>query len=209
MARPKRSAASYRRREAVREPYDRVLLVCEGKKTEPYYFEGLRIHYALNSVNISIRPADGSDPVSIVQFALRHIDEFDRGYCVFDRDEHANFDTALTMLRESQPGQTGKLTAIPSFPCFEIWPLLHFRYSTAEIYRVGRQSPGDVAVRELSKFIPGYTKGHSGVFRILLPTLPVGMRNAAQLERDNIRTRSNNPGTKLHRLVHYLMHLRD
>ena len=209
MARRRRNAGSYRRQEAIREPYDRVLIVCEGEKTEPHYFEGLRVHYLLSSVNITITPAAGSDPVSIVQFALRQIGEFDRGYCVFDRDEHRNFDSALEMLRTSQPGQSGKLIAIPSFPCFEVWPLLHFRYSTAEIRRTGQRSPGAMAVHELTNYIPTYTKGHRGIFNALLPHLPTGLRHAATLARDYLQTGAQNPGTKLHLLVQYLMRLRN
>jgi len=37
-----RRPESYRRLSPQREPYDYVLIVCEGEKTEPNYFYGLR-----------------------------------------------------------------------------------------------------------------------------------------------------------------------
>ena len=78
----RRAAGSYARRGPVREPYDRVLIVCEGKKTEPYYFRGLRLHYRLSSANIEIMPADGTDPLSIVSFAQTRLGDYDRAFCV-------------------------------------------------------------------------------------------------------------------------------
>jgi hypothetical protein len=58
-----RAARSYRRRPAVREPYDVVLIVCEGEKTEPGYLQGLKNAYRLSSANITIVPGEGNDPV--------------------------------------------------------------------------------------------------------------------------------------------------
>jgi len=95
-----RSASAFRRREALREPYDVVLIVCEGKKTEPEYLRGLQKTYRLSSANIKIVPGDrGNDPVSVVNFALEEHRQangiFDRVYCVFDRNGHANYEEAL------------------------------------------------------------------------------------------------------------------
>ena len=47
-----REAESLRRQAAKRVPYDVVLIVCEGEKTEPYYFKGLRKHLRLSNANI-------------------------------------------------------------------------------------------------------------------------------------------------------------
>ena len=49
-----REAESLRRQAAKRAPYDVVLIVCEGEKTEPYYFKGLREHLRLSNANIVI-----------------------------------------------------------------------------------------------------------------------------------------------------------
>ena len=75
MARRRRTAADYARRGPAREPYDLVLIVCEGTKTEPFYFDGLRVAERLSSANIKVTPAVGSDPMSIVQYAERFEDD--------------------------------------------------------------------------------------------------------------------------------------
>ncbi|VAW46556.1 hypothetical protein MNBD_GAMMA03-583 [hydrothermal vent metagenome] len=47
-----KSISNLERKKAKRAPYDRVLIVCEGEKTEPYYFSELIDYYRLNSANI-------------------------------------------------------------------------------------------------------------------------------------------------------------
>jgi AAA15 family ATPase/GTPase len=67
--RKSRSASRLQRHAPRRESYERVLVVCEGAKTEPIDFSELKDHYRLSNANIRITPADGSDPVSIVRTA--------------------------------------------------------------------------------------------------------------------------------------------
>ena len=93
---PKRrgySTPGLRRRSPRREPYDRVLIVCEGEKTEPNYFRELCAHYRLSTANIEVTQGEGNDPVSVVRTAkrlqkseTRQGERYDRIYCVFDRD---------------------------------------------------------------------------------------------------------------------------
>lgn len=92
MGRRPRPVQFYRRKRAIREPYDVALIVCEGEKTEPGYFEGLKKAHRLGSANIKVVSGEGSDPVSIVKHALREYQRggYDRAYCVFDRDGHAS-----------------------------------------------------------------------------------------------------------------------
>jgi len=151
MARRKpRPESQTKRRGPKREPYDRVLIVCEGEKTEPYYFNELKDHYRLSTANISVTPASGSDPLSIVHTAksikadaTRQRNPYDRVYCVFDRDEHANFEAACQQMADA------RLDSARSWPCFEVWLLLHFRYSREPFARSGRRSPADNCIRKL------------------------------------------------------------
>ena len=142
-----RVATEYIRRGPQREPYEFILIVCEGEKTEPNYLGGLRATYRLSSANIKIVHPDATDPMSIVNFAETELgckDEgYDRVYCVFDRDSHANYDAALRRIQNSQHGISGRLQGAISVPCFEIWLLLHFRYSTASFTASGRRSACD------------------------------------------------------------------
>lgn len=197
MPRPRRPE-SYARGAPKREPYASVLIVCEGSKAEPNYLLGLRSAYRLSSANIRITPADGTDPLSVVEFAEAEFDRggYDLAFCVFDRDEHPNFPQAINRIL-----QLDKFCAIPSCPCFEIWILLHFAYSAAPRAR-------DEALSEVIKHYNSYTKGSKTSFQDLAPRLVNAIRNSRRLEADNRRTGADNPATKMHVLVEYLIGLR-
>ncbi len=124
-----RSAKGLQRRAARRDAYDKVLIVCEGKKTEPHYFHGLRNHYGLNTANVQVCGECGSDPNSVLSFAKQRYreekdagDAFDKVFCVFDKDAHTNYDGALKAIATAQP--RNNFVAINSVPCFEYWLLL-------------------------------------------------------------------------------------
>lgn len=199
-----RRAESYRRRGPQREPYDSVLIVCEGEKTEPHYLDGLKLALKLSSANIRVTPADGTDPVSIVRFAERLAKDagYNRVYCVFDRDGHANFAEALGLIR-----QLG-FREIVSWPCFEIWILLHFVYSTAPFNSAGNQSACDLVVRAVKRHFAKYTKGHRGVYHHLESKIATAVTHAKRLAQHNNSTGSANPSTAVHELVEYLQNLK-
>jgi hypothetical protein len=204
-----RLARTFARREPKREPYDYILIVCEGAKTEPNYLQGLRTAYSLSSANIKI-VHDKTDPKSIVEYALTEMakDDFDRAYCVFDRDGHQTYDKALQLIGQSDEGKQGRLMAITSWPSFEIWILLHFAYTTAPFNAAGRKSAGDRVLAEVLKRMAGYTKGGKGVFEALASKLETALTNAKKLEKHNATTKSNNPHTKVHLLVTALISLK-
>jgi len=209
MARRKpRSAATYRRRGPVRESYDLVLIVCEGEKTEPEYFTGLKQAYSLSSANIRISHGDGSDPVSVVKYALERGRDFDRVFCVFDRDGHQNYQQALDKIAGSSMGRKGKLEAITSVPCFEIWILLHFGYSTAPFVKAGYKSACDKVVDAIHVHLPAYHKAFGGVFEHLQPRVNDALNHGNQLAQYNQDTGSENPATRVHELVKVLRDLK-
>jgi len=192
----------------MREPYDTVLIVCEGAKTEPFYFRGLRSSYRLSNANILITPAEGTDPVSIVKFAEQRVSQYDRTYCVFDRDTHPNYGAAIQRAANSKPGIGGKLMAITSVPCFELWLLLHYRYSTAPIVASKGKSPGGIAEKELTRHIPKYKKGDENIFEIVNPLYQTALGNAKALHKHSVETASDNPHTRVYELVEYLRQLK-
>jgi hypothetical protein len=207
-----RNASAYRRKGPTKEPYDVVLIVCEGSKTEPNYFKGLRAAYKLSSTNVDIVPPEyGNDPVSIVRFAESQLsnDTYDRAYCVFDRDGHVNYTDALRFVSESAFGRANRLVAIPSVPCFEVWLLLHYRFSDAPFVGAGGLSPCDQVIRALKEHLRDYAKGRKDTFRQLQPLLEIALQNADLLSRNNINSGSENPATKIHDLVQYLRNLRS
>jgi RloB-like protein len=206
-----RARQRFSRRGPVREPYDVVLVVCEGSKTEPSYLQRLRVSRRLSSVNIRIVPPPRGDPLTIVNFAIRQLEvdpEYDRGYCVFDRNQHATFDTAIRRVIRSNLGREGRLIAIPSTPCFEVWILLHYLYSTSPYVAAGGVSACDRVIRDVQQHFPTYAKGHRAVFAELMVRLNQAVIHAHRLESHNAVTGTANPATTMHHLVNYLIALK-
>lgn len=209
MPRKPKKTADLRRKGPERDPYDRVLIICEGEKTEPIYFRELRDHYNLSTANISVTPAQGSDPLSVVRYAKkrqrdesRQGEKFDKVYCVFDRDEHTNFDAASSQLNYSD------ILAARSWPCFEFWLLLHFGYQRPPFHPARGKTAAQLCQSSLKTELPAYTKGMSGIFDALLPHLDAGIQNAAKAHLDAQQTGDKNPSTEVHELVKYLRDLK-
>ena len=157
-----KSPRGYSRRGPVKEPYHVVLMVCEGSKTEPNYLRELRSIYRLSSANVIIVHPNATDPLSIIHAAARALNsgEYDRIYCIFDRDDHANYDLAVQRIAEYPK----KIFAINSVPCFEVWILLHFKYSSSPFSRTGMESACDKFLREVALHISDYKKGDMHIF---------------------------------------------
>jgi hypothetical protein len=148
------------RRLPFREPKPIILIICEGERTEPGYFDGFARACRNPRVRIQIAREHGKDPRRLVTTAKEHKkraeadakrerDEnlvYDSVWCVFDVDDHSNVSDAMQMARDN-----GLKLAV-SNPCFELWLLLHFRDSPGMQHRVMIQ-------QMLSKHVPGYDKG--------------------------------------------------
>jgi hypothetical protein len=211
--RKQRLAASLKRQRARRAPYDRVLIVCEGAKTEPNYLTEVRNTYRLTTANIDICGEEcSSDPLSVVNFAIKKFrgdQDYDRVYCVIDRDKHGTFDAALDKLRQTRLGNGVIFDAIISVPCFEFWLLIHFVYTTRQFCAPGNSSNCELVIRELDRrgLLPGYRKGALDIFSLTKDRLPTAIKNANKLERHNHSASTNSPATNMHQLIEYLISL--
>ena len=193
-----------RRPGPTKQSCDRVLVVCEGTKTEPYYLKELLDHYRLNTANVVVL-GTGVDPVSIVdkakkrrQHELQRGDRFDRIYCVFDRNSHENFSQASQIARQSD------FRLARSWPCFEFWLLLHFQYTRKPYASGGGKSASQHCVLDLRINLPDYSKGSTGVFLKLLPWLVKANSRAIRAEKDAQASGEENPSTEFNHLVEYL-----
>ena len=203
----RRRLANLRRGGPRREPYSRVLIVAEGQKTEAAYFTGAAKHYRLSTANVVIL-GQGADPTAVVREAIklkrreqRRGDAYDRVFCVFDRDGHANFETA------SQRASAMGIELARSWPCFEYWLLLHFDYSRKPYVRSGTRSPCDACIRDLRQHIPHYHKAQHNVFPDLLDRLEQAKNRAVRAHDDSLATDERNPSTEVHGLVDFLQRL--
>ena len=195
------------RREArLRAPAPRILMVCEGEKTEPKYFRELIGAWGLNP-QVQIGSHDGSSPDKVVAHA-EHLQElarlegdaFDEVYCVFDRDAHERFADAVARLK--QLGRPFK--GVVSVPCFEFWLLLHFRYTAKPYARTDKKSVGNAVVSDLKtqEGFAKYDKGMEGVFGLLEPKLSAALKHAKTLAANPVdHSEHTNPSTQIHELI--------
>ncbi len=209
MGRQARTRNQVQRTKPRRESYDRVLIVCEGSKTEPNYFEDIRNEYRLSFVNVEVK-GTGTSPRTVVRKAKelckksrRQKDAYDSVYCVFDRDEHVDFDQACN------DAIRAGLKLARSWPCFEFWLLLHYGQWRRSFSRSGTRSPADQCIQELRKRFPEYEKGKEKIFSKLKHQLEEAKTNAASGLRDAKQTGECNPSTEIHLLVEYLQSLTD
>lgn len=199
------------RKIGIRKPYDRVLIVCEGSKTELLYFKALREEYQLHTANIEICNSSGTDPISIINYAkTRYIEAknegnaFDRVYCVFDKDQHSNYDSAIKMLEALSPKNVFFSTI--SVPCFEYWILLHFIYTTKPYFSTHKKSVADNVITELKDYIPHYEK-NINVFDLIKHNILFAISNAKRANESAQRSSTDNPSTQVVYLVEYLINL--
>jgi hypothetical protein len=203
--RKQRSLRSLERKKGRRKPYDVVLIVCEGSETEPNYLKGLREHLRLNPVNVVIQScSSGSDPVSIVNFALKEHErnDYDHIYCVFDK-EQSNYQEALDQIKANRKKGI-PIHAIFSVPCFEYWLLLHFIDTTKPYHRKGKKTAGEQLKSELKKYIKGYHEAAKDIFEKTKPYLTEAITRAKRIDKLQKKNGTDNPSTKVYQLVEYL-----
>ncbi|MCY0964860.1 RloB family protein [Parathalassolituus penaei] len=195
----------------------RVLIVCEGSKTEPKYFEDLRDSLGIHKNNVIICGEEcGSAPSSIFKYAEKLYTEdkktghhFDRVYCVFDKDTHTSYQPTLEAIARKREKDIWHATT--SIPCFEYWILLHFSPTSKPFHPSGNRSASQNVKAEIRNrhYISEYSEGMKGVFTLLLPRLESAKKNATRLLAAAEASGTDNPSTKVHELVGYLQNLKQ
>ena len=110
------------RRENARQKNVRFLIVCEGTKTEKFYFEAL-VKNAMSDVREVNIQGVGMGTVALINKtkAIKHDLErknnmqFDRVWVVFDKDDFKDFNQAITMAKDLGYGSAWSNEA------FELW----------------------------------------------------------------------------------------
>lgn len=203
-----RKAASLKRAKAKRDPYDTVLIVCEGEKTEPLYFKELRDDLQLSPLNIEVTgDTQGSSPLNVVNYGLKYCKEYDRVFCVFDKDRHTNYQQALDKIRGRRKAKGHKIEAITSVPCFEFWILLHFRKTTKN-FDTGPGSSCDQVITDLKASLPHYNKGTKGLYQSIKKQLPTAIKHAREVTSYCESAGTDHPSTQIHDLIVYLQNLK-
>lgn len=216
----RQAARDLRRRAAVRQPYERLLIVCEGEKTEPQYLCEIQQAYRLATAHVQVLHSQiGTEPRRVLEYALTvfkegdhargiHARAFDRIVVVFDRDEHDTYHAALAQAAaqdgklRNDNGAAVPLDVVASVPCFELWLLLHFEEVHAPLHR-------DEALERLTGHLPGYEKGGGGHWAATQGRLGDATERAQRLAAATTAHEGIQPYTAMHELVSRLVHLKD
>ncbi len=198
----------HKRRGASRQPYERILIVCEGEKTEPYYFTGLSKKLSLHTANIVITGDCGSSPKNVFEKAQELFKEskddqnsFDKVYCVFDKDGHSTYLDTISRINSQSPKNV--FFAITSVPCFEYWLLLHFTYTTQPFINA------ESIISALNQYIPGYRKGNDKIFQTVEKSVNSAIINAQNANSEAQEHHTDNPTTLVVDLVNTLLRLKE
>lgn len=210
-----------RKKQRSRAACERVLIVSEGSKTEPLYFDEIRIDLRLPIRNVTVSAgALGTEPIQVVRYArdLFHNGDlhkgikpgaFDRIYAVFDRDDHHTYYDALRFAEslnkklKNDEKMRVPFKAIASVPSFELWLLLHYEDIQAPLHR-------DKVMQLLRKpeNFPGYEKGAGHTFATTRERLAIAIQRAEALAAKFTAHTEPEPYTAIVELVKLLTTLR-
>ena len=176
------------RRTEFRDSRRSILIVTEGL-TEYTYFSQLRSEWRLPDIAIHVKKKESQNsPMGIVNYAEKENrrKDFDYTWCIFDRDTTKN--SSRLYEKVVQKAGQNKYDIADSFPCFELWLLMHFDFTTRQFENCKKVE------RALQNFISDYSKRleylkRKNIFQFLLPQLPSALENCEKLKNYN---RKNN-----------------
>ena len=196
MAKHKKPANAIGKRHInFRETRKVILIVCEGTKTEPNYFEEMGKHLRINTkVEID---GTGRNTLDLVSYTAsrKNDDDFDEVWCVFDKDDFSDSDFNNAVHKAKQE----EIKVAYSNESFELWYVLHFDYHTTTHKR-------DHYCKRVSELIKEpYIKGQAGMFYKCADRLERALKNAEKLLKEhqskNLTPAQSNPCTTVHLLV--------
>lgn len=170
----KRREGRQKRRYEYREPKaNSYLIVTEGERTEPLYFNGIR-KLILNKMGgvvnvVEIPQIDISGGGCSTNKLIEKTDEivnkakilYQNIWVVFDKDDFADFDLAIKAAEERG------YKAAWSNQSFEYWLYLHFNYSDSALYRDEWNEKLDQIFRQYKLGNGKYQKNYENIFELV------------------------------------------
>ncbi len=200
-----------------RNLFDRVLIVCEGAKTELNYFKAIKKEFRLHTAYIEVIHSTHTKPIPIVKYTVDRIElvkdtkeAYDHVFCVIDRDRHPYFDEASKIMVKNS------IKPARSWPCFEYWLLLHFEYTRTDFVEI----KSDHCIKALEKrikkepHIPNYTKNYKHFDKFMdrledaIKNSKKSLKDKKSMEKDPTTIKKNPTATEVHKVVECLMNIR-
>jgi hypothetical protein len=198
---PWRSPFEVKRIVEKREERKKLLIVCEGEKTEPLYFESFGIPISFVKVH-----GAGMNTISVVEEAIRlraeNPEKYEIVWCVFDRDSFAaqRFNEAIDLAKRNG------INVAYTNEAFELWYLLHFDYHNTGI---SRSQYEEKLTENLGR---KYEKNDGTMYSELIDKQDIAIKYAKNLLKShgkNHNPEKDNPSTTVHLLVELLRSYQD
>lgn len=186
----------------------KILIVCEGAKTEPNYFHEFKRH--LQREVALIIEGEGKNTRSLVRSAIKErerndakakddplVRKYDQVWAVFDKDDNTDNDVNGAI----QHAESNDMSCAFSNQAFELWYLLHFNFIDTGI---DRQSYYDRLTKLIGK---KYEKNSDEMYTLLEDMQSNAIKNARMLVKrydDTIPYAKRNPSTTVFLLVEEL-----
>lgn len=197
------------------------LIVCEGIKTEPLYFEAFKADLpkgVLDNTSVEIE-GKGKNTLSLIEDVIEIRKrrekamgrEYDQVWAVFDCDSFPaqNFNNAIFKARDAVP----EIHCAWSNEAFELWYLLHFEFFQDAASRHQYQARLDQVISRRMGKIFKYLKNDRGMYALLknYGNRKRAIEWATALEKHHTGENfaDHNPCTKVYQLVQELMNLND
>ena len=206
----KRFARSSVKREP-REIKVFFLIVCEGEKTEPNYFEKFKGKFGNVIFEIDCE-GKGYNTLKVVEEAIKIRDKnpnkYNRVWAVFDKDSFPDndFNSAIQKVKANNIGGAWSNEA------FELWYLLHFQYRDTAMSRENYKKAIENEINKnwKNKKKPfRYAKNSTDTYDILLKygNQAQAIKNAEKLSEqfDNHSFANHSPRTQVYELVKQLI----
>jgi len=145
------------------------LIICEGEKTEPNYFEGLKKDLPVGTLAIAEMTIKGTgkNTESLVDFTIKYRkksnQKFDRVWAVFDKDSFTDEQFNNAIIRAEGTG----INCAWSNEAFELWFLLHFQFVIHGMRRQDYQSYLEREIKRVSQKEYTYKKNDLNTYSIL------------------------------------------
>ena len=203
MSKPGRSFSSKKRNKQSRKEKPMIIITAEGRnETEARYFNNFRTADCPYIIKFH-KAGHLTDPTKLAESIRKRWDAEeadertgDMAFVVVDLDN--NEEKAKEIQQVEARNRVEKF--IVSNPCFEVWFLLHYEYSTRSYMSA------DAVIKELRKHYPGYEKT-SDMYPILLDKVDDAITNAEKLEdyhnaEEHLHPDAKcNPYTDVHKFV--------
>lgn len=187
-----------------------ILIGAEGKnQTERKYFKAF--NQVQSEYKIMAGKGNNTDPVGVVEDLLKSakqeeldLKDGDMLACFIDVDFKNGRDQELRAAMKL--ARQNNISVFLSNPCFEIWYLLHFRYST-KLY-----GSNEEVIKELGSYISDYSKSKD-VYDVIENKIDQALLNTKRLESYHLENGTNDrlkklPSTEAYKLIEMILEKR-